>query len=168
MCERGGDAREPTGHPVTSEWNMPMAKTTEQRRFVRLPFRRKATLEGPEGTVEATLEDISLNGVRLKLHGERPGPEEGRYRLAVELAPGSTVRMELSMVHRQNETAGFRCRRMDKGSLASLKRLLALYYGDGSEQMNAEVNRLYEMIRKNTNDPPSQHEAVAENESATR
>jgi hypothetical protein len=125
-----------------------MANKTEQRRFVRLPFRREATLEGPEGSVDAMLEDISLNGVRLKLNGQRPGPEEARYRLIVALSPGSTVRMELTVVHFQDQSAGFQCRRMDSESLASLKRMLALYYGEGSEGMSAELDRLQSLIRK--------------------
>ncbi len=135
-----------------------MAKKTEQRRFVRLPFRREATLEGPEGSVDATLEDISLNGVRLKLNGARPGPEEARYRLIVALSPGLTVRMELSVVHGQDASAGFQCHRMDSESLASLKRMLALYYGEGSEAMTAELNRLQSLIRVKGN--PSEQDST--------
>ena len=124
-----------------------MPQRNEQRRFVRLPFRREATLVGPGGSVEATLEDISLYGVRLSLNGSRPGPENGRYRLEVALAPGSTVRMELNVVHQQSSSIGFRCRRMDSASLAALKRLLALYYGEG-EAVEAEINRLQSMLRR--------------------
>lgn len=129
-----------------------MPKTGEQRRFIRMPFRREATVEGPTGTVQARLEDISLNGVRLTLDGGSPGPEHALYRLTVALAPGATVRMELRLIHVHGSTAGFQCRRMDSESLANLKRLVALYYGPGTG-MEDELDRLQAMTRQRSPKP---------------
>lgn len=130
-----------------------MRAKTDQRRFIRLPFGREATLEGPDGSVQGRVQDISLNGVRLKLDGEPPGPEHARYWMTVALAPGCTVRMQLRLVHAHGHTTGFQCRRMDSESLANLKRLVALYYGP-SNGMNAELDRLQAMIRHRPPEPP--------------
>jgi hypothetical protein len=124
-----------------------MARKNAQRRFVRMPFRREGTLGGPLGLINVDLEDLSLNGVRLKLEDHLPGPEDALYRLSVELAPGLQVRMGLRVVHRRGFNVGLQCRRIDRQSLACVKRVLALYYGEGSEAMEKEVSRLEALIR---------------------
>jgi hypothetical protein len=111
----------------------------ERRQFIRLPFSREATLEGPSGRFRATLEDLSLSGARLRFGGEIVGPERGHYRLTAFLSPGWPVRMTVSLMYRRGDRAGFRCEAVDQQSLANLKGTLALYYGEG-EALDAELN----------------------------
>lgn len=107
-------------------------RAPEQRRFTRLPMNRPVTLDGPRGRVEGRLRDIGLNGVRLELPGDWAGPADAQYRLRTGLAPGSTLRMGLRLVHRRGASAGFRCTGLDGGSLVQLTGLLRLYHGEES------------------------------------
>ncbi|MGD8710273.1 MAG: PilZ domain-containing protein [Ectothiorhodospiraceae bacterium] len=117
-----------------------------KRRFARLPLNRPATLDGPRGSVDGTVRNISLNGVFLDAPGAWAGSPADRYTLSVALSPVSTVRMDLSLVHRAGSRAGFRCEHLDRDSLGHLKRLLALYYGAPAavEKELAQFERMHQ------------------------
>lgn len=129
-----------------------MPKAEERRHFVRLPFSREATLEGPDGTFTARLEDIGINGARLMFADDSQPEARGTYRLRVSLGYGAEIDMEVSLVHWQGVRAGFRCESVDSQSLANLKRALMLYYGS-QEALNAELDRIPFPIRLNRSAP---------------
>lgn len=126
---------------TTRSYGKTVTTPTEKRRFTRMPFNRPAMLDGPSGVVNGRLRDISLNGARLDLTGAWRAEPGARYRLMVDLAPGTRVRMDLQLVHRRGTAAGFRCDRLSDSGLRHLKQLLTLYHGDAAA-MQREAARM--------------------------
>lgn len=122
-----------------------MVNLKERRRFVRLPFSRQATLEGPGGHFNAHLQDISLYGARLRFDAAISSSLSGHYRLTAFLAPNLEVHMTVSLVSLQDARAGFRCESIDNKSLANLKRALALFYGEG-EALDEELKAFHSLF----------------------
>jgi hypothetical protein len=122
-----------------------MGDRQDRRQFVRLPFSREATLDGAGKHFNAVLEDISLNGARLRFSSEGGVPPSGTYQLTAFLAPGLEVRMTVARIYQRGERVGFRCQSMDDQSLANIRRTLALYYGEG-EALEAELTYFRSLI----------------------
>ncbi len=124
----------------------------EKRRFGRIPFGITIVLECGPDSHEAALEDISLNGARIKLvSDEAPGLSDGLV-FVLPLAPGGPVlRFPAEVVHCDGCRAGLRFTGADPESFSHLLRLLQLNTG-GEEQLEKELRELSEVFGKSPRD----------------
>lgn len=118
-----------------------MTDTPDRRRYSRVDFNTQATLTQGDGSYDATLVDISLNGLLVTT------PEH--YRINVEkplmaqvwLSEDAVIEMKVTLAHSSSEVLGFRCESIDLDSIAHLRRLVELNLGDdnAAERVLAEL-----------------------------
>ena len=103
-----------------------------RRHFSRILFEAPAYLIHGGQRDAVKLLDNSLKGALVQLRSGTEGPSPGAAcRLEVPLTPGETeVTMEVQVAHRQEESLGLRCLRLDLDSASHLRRLVELNLGD--------------------------------------
>ncbi len=102
-----------------------------RRHFSRVPFETDARLFLADGEHPVQVLDLSLKGALIR-------PKESLYitvgttgTLKVPLdAGGSSIRMEVAIVHHMLNHYGLACRDIDLDSVTHLRRLVALNLGD--------------------------------------
>jgi len=118
-----------------------MSENVERRRYTRINFNSNVILEQNSEHCEASLLDISLNGLLIKT------PEYYRIDVAqplevhIELADDAQISMRVSLAHSSSEVLGFRCESIDLDSIAHLRRLVELNLTDknAAERILAEL-----------------------------
>lgn len=113
----------------------------DRRRFTRIPVEHRARLAGPGGEHEVQLLDISMRGVLVDLPASVPLNPAAPYLLQITLSPECRIQMELTLIHRRDDHAGFHCHHIDLDSAAHLRRLVELHLGD-SRLLERELGEL--------------------------
>lgn len=113
----------------------------DRRRFTRIPVEHRARLAGPGGEHEVQLLDISMRGVLVELPSSVPLNPAAPYLLQITLSPECRIQMELTLIHRRDDHAGFHCHHIDLDSAAHLRRLVELHLGD-SRLLERELEEL--------------------------
>ncbi len=102
----------------------------ERRRFHRIIFDARATLETSSGSYDTELIDISLKGALAKIPTAW-SPEIGEsVTLKVLLDDGGTISMLASCAHLEKDQLGLLCEEIDMISISLLRRLVELNIGD--------------------------------------
>lgn len=105
----------------------------ERRHFHRIRLEQPGSLEPTGGEAQAvTVQDISLHGARLVLPPGAGGAisRGTEARLTLPFADGAAIEMALEVRHRDGDTLGCACRRIDIDSVSRLRRLVELNLGD--------------------------------------
>ncbi len=121
---------------------MNTATENDQRKFTRIPFESKIHIVSTEDSWYCELIDISLKGV-LSTIPENWDGVKGEYFLLELLLNDSDIqiRMEVSVVHIENNRVGFKCEHIDLDSVTHLRRLVELNIGD-KEILGRELSEL--------------------------
>ena len=117
-------------------------KTTERRRFTRIPFEASVSLSSPAGSWTAKLLDVSLNGALISLPQNWPASNNESFLLEINVADNIfKIKMEATATHTDKESVGLRCDHIDIDSASHLRRLVELNVGD-EEILNRELAAL--------------------------
>jgi len=102
-----------------------------RRRYSRIAFQTEATLFLPDGPHEVEVLDLSLQGALI--HPEQPMyvtvGTGGTLKIRLDDL-GTSIRMEVVVVHHLANYYGLACREIDLDSVTHLRRLVALNMGD--------------------------------------
>lgn len=102
-----------------------------RRKFSRIPFKTEARLFLPDGEIEVEVLDLSLQGALV--HPKAPMyvtiGSHGTLKIHLD-EQGTTIRMEVAVVHHLGGYYGLACREIDLDSVTHLRRLVALNLGD--------------------------------------
>lgn len=103
----------------------------DHRQFTRIPFESQVQLVNSEGSWDSKLIDISLKGVLIT----RPENWNAKQndKLSLELMLGDSdikIRMEVTVVHMEDDHIGLRCEHIDLDSITHLRRLVELNIGN--------------------------------------
>lgn len=118
------------------------APTDDKRKFSRIPFDTNVHLVSAEGSWDCRLLDISLKGLLVTTPAGWKSKTGDHY--LVEMLtdnPEATIRMEVSVMHAEENHAGFRCEHIDLDSISHLRRLVELNVGD-SDILGRELSEL--------------------------
>lgn len=112
----------------------PMDIDLERRRFARIRFPVRVQVQGPTGTWEAVLLDVSLKGALVTRPEAWAEHMPVARRLCVELDPssGHSFCADVAVAHVQEDRIGFRWERIDLEAASHLRRLVELNLGDPS------------------------------------
>ena len=114
----------------------------DKRKFSRIPFETNVHLVSAEGSWDCQLIDISLKGL-LATTPAGWKAKAGEHYLAEMLMENedATIRMEVSVMHTEENHAGFRCEHIDLDSISHLRRLVELNLGD-ADILERELSEL--------------------------
>jgi len=114
----------------------------DKRKFSRIPFDTTVHLVSAEGSWNCQLLDISLKGLLATMPADWQAKTGDLY--LVEMLTENeeaTIRMEVSVMHTEDNHAGFRCEHIDLDSISHLRRLMELNLGD-SDILDRELSEL--------------------------
>ena len=97
-----------------------------QRRFTRVPFLQRATIEIGGERMEVQCLDISARGVLLVRPPESDWALEQHIRVTLVLGEREQIIMECSVAHIDSEVVGCACDSLDLESMIVLRRVLEL------------------------------------------
>ncbi len=102
-----------------------------RRKFSRIPFQTEARLFLPDGEHAVEVLDLSLQGALIHPKKEMYVTVGTSATLKVRLDDlGTSIRMEVAIVHHMANYYGLLCREIDLDSVTHLRRLVALNLGD--------------------------------------
>ena len=102
-----------------------------RRKFSRIPFKTEARLFLPDGEHAVEVLDLSLQGALIHPKGAMYVTVGTNGTLKISLDDmGSSIRMEVAVVHHVADHYGLACREIDLDSVTHLRRLVALNLGD--------------------------------------
>ena len=107
--------------------------TDDKRKFSRIPFDTTVHLVSAEGSWNCQLLDISLKGLLATMPADWQAKTGDLY--LVEMLTENeeaTIRMEVSVMHTEDNHAGFRCEHIDLDSISHLRRLVEWNLGDSA------------------------------------
>lgn len=117
-------------------------KSSERRRFTRIPFEASVTISNPSGNWTAKLKDLSLNGVLISVPQNWLTNDKTECLLKINPAENAFyIQMEATISHQEGNTIGFRCDHIDIDSISHLRRLIELNIGD-DEVLNRQLSAL--------------------------
>jgi len=108
------------------------AITTDNRRFQRILFDRRISLEVADTSLQCELADISMRGALVR-NCTGPSPDAGaKCQLIIDLDESSKTQivMKGSIAHKEDNTIGVRCESIDLDSMAHLRRLVEINLAD--------------------------------------
>ena len=102
-----------------------------RRKFSRIPFKTEARLFLPDGEIEVEVLDLSLQGALIHPKAALYVTVGTHGTLKIRLdEQGTSIRMEVAVVHHMASYYGLACREIDLDSVTHLRRLIALNLGD--------------------------------------
>lgn len=105
--------------------------TDNRRKFSRIPFKSEARLFLPDGECVVDVLDLSLKGALIHLKEPMFVVVGTNGTLKIHLDNvGSSIRMEVTIVHHMANYYGLACREIDLDSVTHLRRLVELNLGD--------------------------------------
>ncbi|MBL1278002.1 MAG: PilZ domain-containing protein [Ectothiorhodospiraceae bacterium] len=114
----------------------------DKRKFSRIPFDTDIHLVSAEGSWHCQLLDVSLKGI-LATSPKGWQAKIGDHYL-IEMLIGNqeaAIRMEVSVMHIEDDHTGYRCEHIDLDSITHLRRLVELNLGD-SDILDRELSEL--------------------------
>ena len=125
--------------------------TKEQRRFQRISFDARVSLDFGDVQYPGVLRDISLKGALVMLNEGAGHIETGQTgELKVRLDQGDVeMQMEISVayVHPQRQACGVNILSMDVDTASHLRRLVEVNLGD-AEALQRELSKLIEAMEE--------------------
>lgn len=105
--------------------------TTNRRKFSRIPFNSEARLFLPDGECFVEVLDLSLKGALIRLKDAMfvMVGTNGTLKILLDNV-GTSIRMEVTVVHHLANSYGLACREIDLDSVTHLRRLVELNLGD--------------------------------------
>ena len=101
-----------------------------RRRFSRIPFQTEARLFLPDGDIEVEVLDLSLQGALIHPKAALYVTVGTHGTLKIRLdEQGTSIRMEVAVVHHMASYYGLACREIDLDSVTHLRRLIELQLG---------------------------------------
>lgn len=123
--------------------------TNEQRRFQRITFDARVTLDFGDVQYPGVLRDISLKGALIMLSESGAHIDTGQTgQLKVRLDQGDVeMQMEISVayVHPQRQACGVNILSMDVDTASHLRRLVEVNLGD-ADALQRELGKLIEAM----------------------
>ena len=105
--------------------------TTNRRKFSRIPFKSEAKLFLPDGECAVEVLDLSLKGALIQLKDSMFVMVGANGTLKIQLDNvGTSIRMEVTVVHHMANSYGLACREIDLDSVTHLRRLVELNLGN--------------------------------------
>lgn len=102
-----------------------------RRRFSRIPFKAEASLFLPDGEHAVEVLDLSLQGALVHPRKDMYVTVGTSGTLKIRLDDlGTSIRMEVAVVHHIANFYGLLCREIDLDSVTHLRRLVTLNLGD--------------------------------------
>jgi len=120
----------------------------ERRRFSRIHFEAKATIELNNHATQADLHDVSLKGALIELKEEFHGKVHDKVRLIIALSDAVSIEMKCDIVHHHENILGLLCEEIDIESVSHLKRLVELNIGD-ADLLERDLDALYHSFKRN-------------------
>ncbi len=102
----------------------------ERRQFSRILFDAWAELRQGEKSWQATVVDLSLNGLLVSEPMDWAIDKAQPLVAAIRLDPNATIQMTVLWRHSKNGQIGFECEHIDIDSISNLRRLVELNLGD--------------------------------------
>lgn len=110
---------------------MTTSTQNDLRKFTRIPFESKVHIVSTESSWYCNLLDISLKGILTTIPNNWDGKTGEHFLLELLLNDSDVqIRMEVSVVHVEQKTVGFKCEHIDLESITHLRRLIELNIGD--------------------------------------
>ena len=117
-------------------------RQSEHRRFTRIPFNARVTLQQGSMVWHTELIDVSMKGVLTKTPDGWQENASGTFILDLNLENSSIdIRMEVAVAHEEDGRVGFLCEHIDLDSITHLRRLVELNLGD-TELLTRELSAL--------------------------
>lgn len=108
-----------------------MSETPKERRqFSRILFDAWVELRQGEKSWQATVIDLSLNGLLVREPMDWAIDEAQPLMAAIRLDPNASIQMTVLWRHSKNGQIGFECDHIDIDSISNLRRLVELNLGD--------------------------------------
>jgi len=106
----------------------------EQRRFTRVPFDMKVTVERENERYQVEVINLSLKGMLLRFETPPPFSIGDWCRIQMDLLEsGPLLEFKAEMVHNAAHVAGFKFIQMDVDSMSHLRRIVEFNLGDGDQ-----------------------------------
>lgn len=102
----------------------------ERRQFSRIVFDAWAELRQGEKSWQATVVDLSLNGLLVSEPMDWAIDTAKPLVAAIRLDANATIQMTVLWRHSKNGQIGFQCEHIDLDSISNLRRLVELNLGD--------------------------------------
>ena len=107
-----------------------MTDSNDRRQFWRAHFHGAASLELDGSRHPCQVDDISLKGALLEIPAATRIAAGSQAKLFLELASGTSITMQVTLVHIEGQQIGVRCDSIDIDSLTHLRRMIELNAGD--------------------------------------
>ncbi|WP_415883253.1 PilZ domain-containing protein [Neptuniibacter sp. QD72_48] len=117
---------------------------TERRRFTRINFDAQTELKRDNETWDATLVDISFNGILVKSEQALALQKGDEVQAVIHLLGDDiAIRTPATLAHQQDNEYGFLIENLDLDSLTLLRRLVELNLGDET-LLERELDHFFE------------------------
>ena len=113
----------------------------ERRQFSRILFDAWAELRQGDKSWQATVIDLSLNGLLVREPMDWEIDTQQSLNAAIRLDPNATIQMTVLWRHSRDGQIGFECEHIDIDSISNLRRLVELNLGD-PELLERELGAL--------------------------
>jgi len=118
-----------------------MSEQQEQRIFSRINFDAQTTIMSNDQEWKTTLLDISLKGALVTMPDNWNAEIGSTFNLKITLSEDTTISMEATVAHIENEHIGFHCVHIDLESITHLRRIVELNTGN-EDLLHRELSSL--------------------------
>jgi hypothetical protein len=123
---------------------MNLVNSNDKRKFHRILFSAKASVNNQERHWDCEVIDLSLKGCLLRFADPWQEDLEQLFSFVLQLSDTCTITMELEVAHVVGNVAGFKCVHIDLQSISELRRLVELNLGD-SELLERDLLALADL-----------------------
>ena len=102
----------------------------ERRRFHRILFNAEAVLTCQAQNFPCNVIDLSLHGGLIQLNHPAESFAGSPCRLTLNLSEHTSIEMQATICHVNNDRLGLQCRNIDIDSISNLRRLIELNLGN--------------------------------------
>lgn len=109
-----------------------MLTENDKRKFHRIFYQAKATLDANGKTWSCDVVDLCLNGCLLHFSTAWQEDQEATYTLKLCLSENIEITMLLKQAHIEENNVGFKCEQIDIDSMSQLRRMVELNLGNST------------------------------------
>ena len=116
--------------------------SNERREYQRVSFKHSARLIKDGQTLDCQIIDLSIHGVLLRPDEELPSSIDSSFLLEISLDNEvAGINMTIKLAHRNPDSLGFVCEKIDIDSISHLRKVVEFNSGD-----SARLDRDFETL----------------------